>query len=201
MPIPGVIAVDVAVLLPPVAVRTVTRLNARLWPPPDGFRFDSSHLPHLTLVQQFVRADDLAAVCKNVGNVLRDTPPLALRGVTLRPGRTVTVLAIDRTPQLDDLHTRLIDRLAPHAAPSADASAFVADGEPARDDDVAGVAHFATNAARRRFDPHVTLGVGTMDGPWSPVTCLATEIAVCHLGRFCTCRRVLGTWTLTADAS
>ena len=27
---------------------------------------------------------------------------------------------------------------------------------------------------------------------------VATEVALCHLGRFCTCCRVLTAWTLTA---
>lgn len=196
---PGVIALDVAVLLPPAARAAVSRLNVRLSSPPDGFHFDDSHLPHVTLAQQFVRAADLPAVQDTVGDVLRGAAPLALRGTTLRQGTTATALIVDRTPALHDLHRRLIDRLAIHAAPSGDANAFFSNGERARDADIVWVAHFGANAAGHHFDPHVTLGIGSVDGAPRPMTCLATDIAVCHLGRFCTCRRVLGTWTLTGD--
>ena len=194
---PPVLALDVAVLLPLDARAALTRLNARLSPPPDGFHFDDSHLPHVTLVQQFVHAPDLPEVQDIVREVLRGVAPLAVRGTTLRHGATATVLIIDQTPALHDLHRRLIDRLAPYAVASGDAAAFLSNGEPARDADIAWVTHFAANAARDRFDPHVTLGVGTVDGSLDAITGLATDIAVCHLGRFCTCRRVLGTWTLT----
>lgn len=197
----GVIALDVAVLLPPTARAAVTRLNARLSSPPVGFHFDDSHFPHLTLVQQFVRAADLPAVQDTVEDVLQDAAPLALRGTTLRYGTSATALVVDRTDALHDLHLQLIDRLAPHAAPSGDANAFFSNGEPARDADIAWVAHFGTNAAGRRFSPHVTLGIGKLDGSRQPMSYLATDIAVCHLGRFCTCRRVLGTWTLTGGVT
>ena len=198
---PPVLALDIVVLLPPDARAVLTRLNARLSPPPDGFHFDDSHLPHVTLVQQFVHAADVPEVQDTVGDVLRGVAPLAMRGTALRHGATATVLVVGQTPALHDLHRRLIDRLAPLAAAAGDAAAFLSNGEPARDADIAWVTHFAANAARDRFDPHVTLGVGALDGSLDAFTCLATDLAVCHLGRFCTCRRVLGTWTLTGGGT
>ena len=42
---PGLLAVDVAILLPGALLRPLLRLNAALLPPPGGFRFDATHLP------------------------------------------------------------------------------------------------------------------------------------------------------------
>ena len=190
------LALDVALLLPPRAVAAVARLNARLLPPPAGFAFDGTHLPHLTLVQQFVREAALDAVLPSLGRLAADAAPIALRGTDLRPGRTTTSLAVTGGAALDHLHARVLDLLAPHAAPRGDAAAFVAEGEPARDADVEWVTHFRSRAAGPDFEPHVTLGVGTLGGTAPRIDFTAAELAACRLGRFCTCRRVLGAWRL-----
>lgn len=200
---PRLVALDVVLLPPHAAAVALGRLNARLEPPPGGFVFDDTHLPHVTLVQQFVREADLRGVLSALGRVASETPPIPLRGVALRRGRTTTSLEVDGGAALRRLHDRLLERLEPHAAPPADASAFVADGEPARDGDVDWVTHFRTQAAGPRFEPHVTLGVGALGDAAPRIEFAATELAACHLGRFCTCRHVLGTWRLgdTAEAA
>ena len=176
--------------------RLAPRLNARLRPPPGGFLFDDTHLPHVTLVQQFVREADLKLVLSVLGRVASETPPSTLRGAGLRRGRTTTSIEVDGDAALRLLHDRLLERLQPHAAPPADAAAFVAEGEPAREADIDWVTHFRSQAAGARFEPHVTLGVGTLGDAAPRIAFTAIELAACHLGRFCTCRRVLGAWRL-----
>ncbi|MCY3844437.1 MAG: 2'-5' RNA ligase family protein [Acidobacteria bacterium] len=196
------LALDVALLLPGPAARAVGRLNARLQAPPAGFAFDATHLPHVTLVQQFVRDADMPVVLPRLGRVASRTPPIALRGAGLQRGRTTTSLSVEGGTALRALHERLLACLAPHATPPADGwgpagDAFVADGEPPRGGDIEWVTRFRTRAAGDRFEPHVTLGVGALDRGAEPrLAFTATELAACHLGRFCTCRRVLGAWRL-----
>ena len=192
----GLLALDVALLLPPGAAGAVARLNALLRPPPAGFTFDGTHLPHVTLVQQFIREADLDALLPPLRRLAAEAAPIALRGTGLRPGRTTTSLAVTGGAPLDRLHARLLEVLGPHAAPPGDAAAFVAEGEPARDADVDWVTHFRRRAAGPHFEPHVTLGVGTLGGAAPRIEFTAAELAACRLGRFCTCRRVLGAWRL-----
>ena len=194
------VALDVVLLLPSAAATAVARLNAQLEPPPAGFVFDDTHLPHVTLVQQFVREADLAMALGVLVPTALETPAIPLRGTGLRRGRTTTSLGVDGGAALRLLHERLLARLGPHAAAPGDASAFVAGGEPARDGDVEWVTQFRAQATGARFEPHVTLGVGALDDAATRIAFTATELAACHLGRFCTCRRVLGTWRLGVAA-
>ena len=78
-----------------------------------------------------------------------------------------------------------------------DLTAFVSGGEPPRESDLTWVKQFRSHATYAHFDPHITLGVGTIATPLAPTNFVATELAVCHLGRLCTCRRILARWTLT----
>lgn len=192
----GLLAVDVALLLPSEVQNRVSRINARLSGPPEGFRFDSSHLPHVTLVQQFVPAADLPLVTTEVGAVLSSFAPLTLTTERLASNGLTTSLVLGATQTLGAVHTRLMDRLAPFDMTAGGADAFVTDGEPPRTRDVEWVTRFRTAAAYRSFKPHVTLGAGVLDEPAPALRFAADEVALCQLGRFCTCRRVLASWTL-----
>ena len=194
---PGsLLAVDVALLLPPSARDMATRLNARLIGPPDGFRFDADHLPHVSLVQQFVPATDLPLVSAEVGAVLSTAPPLLLVAERLASNGTTTSLVLAATRPLETLHARLMDRLAPFDMTAGDADAFLAAGEPPRPRDVEWVTRFRTAAAYAAFEPHVTLGTGVLGDAAPVLEVEADQVAICRLGRFCTCRCVLASWTL-----
>ena len=197
MPDP-LLAVDVALLLPPEAEEAVARLNGRLTGPPAGFRFDAGHLPHVTLVQQFVPAADLPLMAGEVGAVLASTAPLMLTAERLASSGLTTSLVVAATRPLATLHARLMDRLAPFDMAAGDADAFIAEDEPPRARDVEWVTRFRTAAAYGSFEPHVTLGAGVLDHPAPALEFEATRVAICRLGRFCTCRRVLDSWTLAA---
>ena len=194
---PGsLVAIDAAILLPPAAQDAVARLNAQLAGPPDGFRFDGNHLPHVTLAQQFVPAADLPLVAAEAGAVLASFPPLTLTAERLASNGRTTSLVLAATGSIDAIHTRLMDRLAAFDMTTGGADAFLADGEPPRARDVEWVTRFRTAAAYASFEPHVTLGVGVLDAPAPALEFEADQVALCRLGRFCTCRRVVASWTL-----
>ena len=195
---PALFAVDVAVLLPHPLLEPVLRLNAALLPPPDGFRFDDTHLPHVTLAQLFVAKLQLHDVIHEAAAVTHDCAPLRLAPAGLSRGRTASTVRLEPTDALIRLHTRLMDRLRRFESAQGDATAFLAAEDlPPRDADVDWVLHFRANAAYDRFDPHITVGVGTLQ-ELNPLPAAAgARVALCQLGRFCSCRRILAEWTLT----
>ena len=190
------IAIDVAVLLPTDTRVALERLNA----PFDvvggsGVRFDATHHPHITLSQHFVNADRLTEVCARITTILSGLPPLDVRVTGTRRGRTAQVLVVAPGPPLRRLHEQLMDALAPREVPGG-AAAFQQDDAPPRDADVTWVARFRAASSYARFDPHITVGIGPDPITVDPFTFVARAIAVCHLGRFCTCRDQLADWTL-----
>lgn len=194
----GLLAVDVAVLLPEPLLQPLLRLNAGLLPPPGGFRFDATHLPHVTLAQQFVAAAQLPELVGTVNEALRGRAPLRLQPAGLSRGRTASTALLAPTGPLTRLHADLMDRLRPFEAGHGDAAAFCSTGgETPRDADVNWVRQFRTHAAYDRFDPHVTIGVGPLPEPDPLPAADASRVALCQLGRFCTCRSILAEWCLT----
>ena len=194
-----VTAVDVALLPAHDLERRLVAVNSALAPPPAGFRFDSTHLAHLTLAQQFVRHDDIELLSRGIGRTLQRHRPLTLTTTNVSVGGTASTLGVERTATLMDLHRRLMDLLIPFDTDEGGVEAFEADGDTPRDADVAWVRDFHERAAYDRFSPHWTLGVGRVDTLVDAHTSVVSDVALLSLGRFCTCRRVLASWTLTAS--
>ncbi len=199
------VAIDVVLIPPPALDQYLRALNTHLAPPPEGFRFDETHLPHVTLVQLLVLRDRLEEMATAIEDVLGTQRALALHTTSITHGPAVSTLGVAPSPALDLLHRQLARRLDPFAvALPPDGSrdsydAFVDSGEPARPSDLEWVRRFRERSAYDRFDPHWTLGVGRLDISVEPMAFAADRVALCHLGRFCTCRKTLDWWTLASN--
>jgi 2'-5' RNA ligase len=190
-----VIALDVAILPPPDISRRAIELSAKLPPPdPAGLRLGGDVLPHITLTQQFVEGEEIDTVLDRVGSALVGLAPLRLTVTGAGRGRSSVWMAIQPNPVLIRLHRRLMDSLREFERNDGTQAAFV-NGD-ARQGDVEWVAGFRRNSSYEAFTPHITLGHAATLPSVEPVTFDATTVAACHLGRFCTCRRVLRQWKL-----
>ena len=190
------IAIDVAILLPAAARSVLERLNAVCTLSPDrGFRFDATHHPHITLGQRFVDVDGVDALRADLAPILTRQSPLDLLVTGVRTGRTAQAAVVAPTPALQRLHEQVVGVLTRHEVTGI-GDAFQVDDHPARDADVRWVTRFRRDSAFGRFDPHITIGIGTEPATVAPWRFTANEVAICRLGRFCTCRDRLARWRL-----
>ena len=200
MPSP-LLALDIAILLPPDASASVELLNKQLSAPPDGFRFSARHLPHISLVQQFSPTTELTVIEQTIADVVSKHPPIDLTLASITASQTTSSLTVTPSPVLDTLHRRLMDQLAIFDVGLGDERAFINTDAPpadaARLRDITWVSQFRTEAAYDAFTPHVTLGVGAIKTTIPKTTFTASVIALCILGRFCTCQKVLASWELS----
>ena len=192
MPSP-LLALDIAILLPPETSTSVELLNTQLSAPPEGFRFSARRLPHISLVQQFSPTTELNAIEQTIAGIVSKHPPIDLTLASITTSETTSSIAVTPSPVLDTLHRRLMDQLAIFDVGLGDERAFInTDATPT---DAA--RQFRTEAAYDAFAPHVTLGVGTIKTTIPKTTFTASVIALCILGRFCTCQKVLASWELS----
>jgi len=188
------VALDVAILPPPEVMARAIASSAAL--PRDGAErlvLDAAHLPHITLTQQFVRYEELDAAYAEIDEVLDGHAPLELTITGGGQSGNTLWMAVERTPQLLDLHERLMNALKNLERTNGDAHAFLEGG---RVGDVHWVGGFRQQAAFGAYTPHITLGHGAKPPIVERMECDATAVAACHLGRFCSCRKVLRAWEL-----
>jgi hypothetical protein len=208
-----VTAIDIALEPDAMMVQHAMAANARLLKSfPKGFALDETHHPHISMLQQFVRTDDLDkvyAVANAVFAKERPTswilkafkyyyipaPPIGVAGIVIEP-----------TDDLHRLQDELIAAVEPYTVKTGTPAAFFST-EGGRDIQgalISYVEHFVTDAAGNRFNPHVTAGVATeayldkmLAEPFAPFTFSPAGASVYQLGSFGTARKELRALTLT----
>jgi 2'-5' RNA ligase len=192
---PDTTAIDIAILPPADVSARAIALSAAL--PADqsqGLLLGADCLPHITLTQQFIPSESLDQFLAQVEYVLQDRQPIRVQVTGGGKGSNSVWMSIERSPELMNMHERLLQIAEPFEATSGDVSAFF--GEDARERDVRWVREFRRQSSFDRFTPHITLGHASEPPAVEPMAFIATTIAVCHLGRFCTCRRIIRAWHL-----
>ena len=207
-----VTAIDIALEPDATMTQRAMAANARLLNAfPKGFALDETHHPHISMLQQFVRTGDLDKVYaaaeavfakeKATAWTLRaikyyyiPSPPIGLAGIVVEP-----------TEDLHRLQDQLIAAVAPYAVKAGTSAAFLSD-EGGRDIQkflLNYVANFVAVAAGKKFNPHVTVGVGTeanlnrmLAEPFELFTFSPVGASVYQLGSFGTARRELKALTL-----
>jgi phosphoserine phosphatase len=208
----NLIAIDVLLEPDQTMVARANAVNARLRSNyPDGYSLDATHTPHVTMVQRFIRLRDFDAVTAAVTKVLATERPtdlqLTAHGLVAVPsaGVAVTLIAVERTPELVRLQQKVADAVAPFAATGGTEAAFI--DTPKGGDIVAYVETFVPKASGENYAPHITAGVATeafvnqmKAEPFAPVTFKPAGVAIYQLGNFGTASKrlwptnPLGSW-------
>jgi hypothetical protein len=208
-----VTAIDIALVPDATMVQHAKAANARLLKSfPKGFSLDETHHPHISMLQQFVRTDDLDKVFAAANAVLAKekpttwtlkafkyyylpAPPIGLAGIVAEP-----------TEDLHRLEDELVKAVEPYVVKTGTPAAFFSD-EGGRDIQgflISYVENFVRDAAGKRFNPHVTIGVATekylnemLAEPFPSFTFSPASASVYQLGAFGTARKKLKALTLT----
>ena len=123
------------------------------------------------------------------------SPPIGLAGIVVEP-----------TDDLLRLQHELIDAIAPFTVKTGTPTAFMSteEGRDIQRSLIEYVANFVTIAAGQKFNPHVTIGVGTITyldkmlaEPFECFTFSPASTSVYQLGAFGTARRELKALVLT----
>jgi 2'-5' RNA ligase len=208
-----VTAIDIALEPDPTMVQHAMAANARLRKSfPKGFALDETHHPHISMLQQFVRTDDLDKVFAAANAVMAKEKPTAWTLKSIKyyyipsPPIGLAGIVVEPTEDLHRLQDELITAVAPYTVKTGTPAAFFSD-EGGRDIQkflISYVANFVKDAADKRFNPHVTIGVGTeaylnkmLAEPFASFTFSPAGASVYQLGSFGTARKELRALTLT----
>jgi 2'-5' RNA ligase len=208
-----VTAIDIALEPDAIMIQHAQADNARLLKAfPKGFALDATHHPHVTMLQQFVRTADLDKVYDAVNKVLAKekaaswklkaykyyyipSPPIGLAGIVVEP-----------TEDLHRLQQEIIDAVTPFTVKTGTPAAFMSteNGRDIQKFLIEYVANFVKIAAGKKFNPHVTIGVGTIPylkkmlaEPFEAFTFSPAGASVYQLGSFGTARKELKALVLT----
>lgn len=206
----SVTAIDILLLPDETMVDHAQADNARLRANyPAGFALDAEHRPHITLLQRYVRTNDLDQVFAAVQRVFDEQRPvgwdleatgcffvdfdnMGLAGIVIRP-----------TPQLRTLQEAIVEAVEPYTVPDGTSAAFVTTAGQAEINASSRdyVRTFVPEQLGAKYGPHVTTGVGQFDfvrtmkaAPFADFKFKVADAAVFHLGDYCTAAKELWKW-------
>jgi hypothetical protein len=194
-----VVAIDVLLHPDETMLAAAAKANARLRADYSaGFALDKLHTPHISLIQRFVRSDDLDEIEARLHKIFNQSPPTALKlqaiGYYSLPvgEQGLAGIVVRPTPALRQLQDRVIAAIEPLAVEGT-AAAFVpsADGEPIAPSIVDYVNHYVPQRSGKNFNPHVTVGLGSpafvkrmIDAPFATFDFQLTGASLYHLGNY-----------------
>jgi 2'-5' RNA ligase len=209
----SVTAIDIALEPDATMLQHARDANARLLKSfRRGFTLDETHHPHVTMLQQFVRTADLDKVFAAANTVLAKEKPTAWTLKAFKyyyipsPPVGLAGIVVEPTEDLHRLQDELIKAVGPYTVKIGSPAAFFSadGGRDIQKSLIEYVTHFVTIAAGKRFNPHVTIGVGTetylntmLAEPFDSFTFSVTGASVFQLGTFGTARKELKALPLT----
>ena len=204
-------AIDILLEPDATMLRHAQANNARLLKVfPKGFELDEAHRPHITLVQRFVRTEQLNQVYSAAevlvdANVTRMQLEAFKYYYTPGPGVGVAGIVARPTPALLRVQQELIAAVAPFTVETGPIDAFTAPhGDPNYDALLIGyVSTFVPKQTGENFSPRVSTGVAPRDyldemlaEPFDAFTFSPAGAAVYQLGPFGTAAKKLKEWKL-----
>ena len=202
-----VTAIDIALEPDAAMIEHAKAANTRLLKSfPKGFALDETHHPHVSILQQFVHTDDLDKIFAAANTIIareRPTawtlkaykyyyipdPPFGLAGIVVEPNA-----------DLHRLQDELIKAVTPYTVRAGTPAAFFSEvgGRDIQKSLIEYVTYFVRDAAGKRFNPHVTIGVAMekylkkmLAEPFPSFTFSPAGASVYQLGTFGTARKEL----------
>ena len=194
-----VTAIDILLEPDAVMIQHATDTNERLRKVfPKGFALDASHRPHITLVQRFVRTENLDKVYAAVGKVFSTANVTGLKLEAVKyyyiPDKDMGLsgIVIKPTPELLELEQQVIDAVTPFAVKTGTSAAFVTGDNPEINPLlITYVSEFVPKHSGKHYNPHVTTGLAPrtyldemLKEPFAAFTFSPAGAAVYHLGHF-----------------
>jgi 2'-5' RNA ligase len=203
----AITAIDILLNPDKTMVRQAEAANTKLRANnPDCFALDAYHIPHITVLQRYVRTDNLKQAFAAVDSIVTAEHPtnwkLKAIGFFSVPfdGKALTWLAVEPTEDLRDFQQKLIAAIAPFTVENGTGAAFVprADGQSIIQPTVTFVNEYVAKYSGKNFSPHVTVGLGYEEfvkrlraEPFAPFTFGLAGVSIYQLGEYGTAQQKL----------
>ncbi|PLX28655.1 hypothetical protein C0581_01275 [Candidatus Parcubacteria bacterium] len=192
------IAIDIA-LLPPDGVMDICVELSQNFPDKSGRSplNKVDNLPHISLFMGMVEENELNACINELEKLVKNIYSFEGHITELVEPEdkkdTAFYFRIEKSEKLNNLHKILIEGLSKYFPKQSTKNMYF--GYPDENIDEQTffwVDNYITGSSLEKFNPHITLkGCAKPTSPKLPITFQANRIALCHLGDYCTCRKIL----------
>ncbi len=155
----------------------------------------SNCLPHISLVMGCIEDGDIGAAGKILEEIAEQNPMGKLKVIGVQvtenaKGEKVSAFKVEKTPQLQAIHERVSQELARYFSYAVTGNMIYGNDEIA-ETTLLWIKNYREKSSFEKFSPHITIGYGQAEALARLIEFRASQLALCHLGNHCTCRKVL----------
>jgi 2'-5' RNA ligase len=153
-------------------------------------------LPHISLCMGCIDEDKIPAIRNIIDEIGTAYSPFNLQAIDLKSeiiqtGKKVSAFVIKDQDELQKLHETIMKKLWSYLSYDVEIPMLF---NPPEVEEV--TLHWIKNYANQYYDPslfhpHITVGFGETTAFQMPINFTASQIALCQLGNYCTCRKVI----------
>ena len=152
-------------------------------------------LPHISLAMGCIDEKDIPHIEKILRDIakkcsFRELRVVDIRAETIPTGKKVSGFKIEKTKELQLLHEEVMQRLTPYFTYDVTTAMLFSPPE-VEQATLFWIKSYPEKSSFENFSPHITIGFGETDKVKVPIKFAASKLALCHLGNYCTCRKVL----------
>jgi len=152
-------------------------------------------LPHISLAMGCIDEKDIPDIEKILRDIaeqhsFRELRVVDIRAETIPTGKKVSGFKIEKTKELQLLHEEVMQKLAPYLTYDVIIDMVFSPPE-VEEATLFWIRSYPEKSSFENFSPHITIGFGEIDKVEVPIKFAASKLALCHLGNYCTCRKVL----------
>ncbi len=192
------IAIDVALLPSEKMMDEIMRANKKLLKTSKNkIELNKKDcLPHISLAMGIIEEKDLPKIKLILKEILKEFSRMELiaESVKIDPlsiGEDISSFKIKNISKLKELHKEIMSKLKNYLSYDVEKYMFY-DKAHIDEGTIKWVKKYSTkHDDSNSFNPHITLGIGKLEGLKSPIKFKASKLALCQLGIYCTCRKVL----------
>jgi hypothetical protein len=197
------IAVDIALLLPEAINKICIDINQKEHAEAFSDLSKSNNHPHITLAMGVIDEKDIGKINSKLNEIIKQFSKLNLRILRLNyeitPEKKKSYnFEIKLSDKLKKLHATIIRELLPVFSYDVNNKMFFLDFDETFNE----VSKFWVKTYGRihsnpeNYRPHISLKCRNGECPKFPKEFVASKVVLCHLGNYCTCRTVLGSYKL-----
>lgn len=192
------IAIDVVLLPSAIMMEKAIEINKELLKNNEDkiVLHQEKCIPHISLCMGCVNEERIPEIKNILDEISTEFSPFNLQAIDLEAviiptGKKVSGLVIKNQDDLQKLHETIMKKLWDNLFYDVEISMLF---NPPEVEEV--TLYWIKNYANHYFDPslfhpHITVGFGETDQFQMPINFTASQIALCQLGNYCTCRKVI----------
>ena len=181
------IAIDVVLLPPEDIMNKAIEINKQL--SNDPIRLNKGNcLPHVSLFMGVVEEENLPKIKEIINKIAAQFSKLSL--TISRINYEHCGFDIQKTGDLQKLHETIMTKLDNYLTNKATTDMCFSP-PPVVEKTLFWINNYREISSFKKFYPHITLGISKIEGKELNIDFTASKLAICHLGNYCTCRKIL----------